>query len=576
MAPAKPADENYARIISVMSAFYNPKPLVTVQRYKFYSRFRRPDESISTFVAELRHLAKDCEFGTALENNLRDRLVCGVTDQAIQKRLLSEQDLTFKKAFEISQSHESAAKDIVTLQGSPPQVHQLADSVGSSCYRCGRKGHQQSQCKFRATTCHHCGKVGHIKPVCRSLKRLSDSIRSPSDLSRHDTFNRPNRQRSSESSNRTTNRSSRTAIKQITENPAQNEKYSLFNLPSNTRSPLYVTVFVNKTPLTMEVDTGASFSVVSKATYDYLFSSLPLQHCDVKLKTYTGKALPMFGQFVTDVQYKDQELPLLFIVSGKDGPSLLGRDWIYSLRLDWNTVFSLTDDNISTLLNKYSEVFNEELGSLKGFKAKLSVNDVNPIYCKARPVPYSIRSLVEDQIDKLVQQKIVEPISFSDWAAPIVPIMETDGTIRICGDFKVTVNKVSKLDRYPLPKIEDLFANLSGGISFTKLDLSQAYQQLELDDDSKQYTVINTHRGLFRYNRLPFGILSAPGIFQRTMESLLSGIPKVIIYLDDILITGISEDDHLHNLQLVLHRLETAGLHLKRKKCQFLVPVLHI
>ena len=90
MAPAKPADETYARIISVMSAFYNPKPLFTVQRYKFYSHFRRPDESISTFVAELRHLAKDCEFGTALENNLSDRLVCGVADQAIQKQLLSE------------------------------------------------------------------------------------------------------------------------------------------------------------------------------------------------------------------------------------------------------------------------------------------------------------------------------------------------------------------------------------------------------------------------------------------------------------------------------------------------------
>ena len=83
--------------------------------------------------------------------------------------------------------------------------------------------------------------------------------------------------------------------------------------------------------------------------------------------------------------------------------------------------------------------------------------------------------------------------------------------------------------------MEDLFSNLSSGTTFTKLDLSQAYQQLELDEQSKQYTVINTHRGLFRYNRLPFGISLAPGIFQRAIESLLSGIPKVINYLDDIL-----------------------------------------
>ena len=71
--------------------------------------------------------------------------------------------------------------------------------------------------------------------------------------------------------------------------------------------------------------------------------------------------------------------------------------------------------------------------------------------------------------------------------------MKADGTIRICGDFKLTVNKVSKLDRYPLPRIEDLFTNLSGGVAFTKLDLSQAYQQLELDDVSKQFTVFEMY-----------------------------------------------------------------------------------
>ena len=93
--------------------------------------------------------------------------------------------------------------------------------------------------------------------------------------------------------------------------------------------------------------------------------------------------------------------------------------------------------------------------------------------------------------------------------------MKKDGTsLRICGDFKVTVNQVSKLDKYPIPKIDDLFAQLAGGKMFTKLDMSQAYQQLVLEEDSRKYVVINTHRGLFRYNRLPFGISSAPGIFQ--------------------------------------------------------------
>ena len=139
------------------------------------------------------------------------------------------------------------------------------------------------------------------------------------------------------------------------------------------------------------------------------------------------------------------------------------------------------------------------------------------------------------------------------------------------GDFKVTVNRVSKLDRYPIPKIEDLFAKLAGGKKFSQLDMSQAYQQLLLDDQSKNYVVINTHRGLFRYNRLPYGISSAPGIFQRTMETLLQGIANVVVYLDDILITGSTDEEHLGTLEEVLTRMEQAGLRLKKSKCAFMV-----
>ena len=167
---------------------------------------------------------------------------------------------------------------------------------------------------------------------------------------------------------------------------------------------------------------------------------------------------------------------------------------------------------------------------------------------------------------------IISPVEFTEWAAPIVLVVKQDGSVRICGDYKSTVNQVSKLDNYPIPKTEDLLATLGGGNKFTKLDMSQAYQQLLLDENSRKYTTINMHKGLYQYNRLPFGVSSAPGIFQRTMENLLQGIPHVVVRVDDILVSGKDDPDHLANLEMVLSRLSTAGLKLRLAKCFFMQP----
>ena len=181
---------------------------------------------------------------------------------------------------------------------------------------------------------------------------------------------------------------------------------------------------------------------------------------------------------------------------------------------------------------------------------------------------------MEKKLARLETDGVIQPVQFSHWAAPTVPVVKQDGSIRICSDYKVTISLAAKTDSYPIPRIEDLFASLSGGKSFSKMDLASAYQQIVLDEESREYITINTHKGLFRYTHLPFGVASTLAIFQRTTENILQGIKHVCVYLDDILVTGTTEEEHLHNLDQVLSKLENVGIRLKRNKCAFMLPAV--
>ena len=112
--------------------------------------------------------------------------------------------------------------------------------------------------------------------------------------------------------------------------------------------------------------------------------------------------------------------------------------------------------------------------------------------------------MVDKELDRLLAEDIIDPVQYSDWAAPVVPVMKADKTVRLCGDYKLTVNQVAKLDRYPLPRIEDLYAQLGNDTTYTKLDMCHAYEQIKLHPESWKYVTINTSRGLFTYKRAAY------------------------------------------------------------------------
>ena len=125
------------------------------------------------------------------------------------------------------------------------------------------------------------------------------------------------------------------------------------------------------------------------------------------------------------------------------------------------------------------------------------------------------------------------------------------------------------VDQYPTPRPSDLFSTLAGGQKFSELDLSDAYNQLKLDPERQKYLVINTHKGLFRFCRLPLGVSCAPAIFQRVLNYVLADLKGITVFFDDVLVTGSSDAEHLQNLSAVFQRLKQQGLRLKKNKCSF-------
>lgn len=201
---------------------------------------------------------------------------------------------------------------------------------------------------------------------------------------------------------------------------------------------------------------------------------------------------------------------------------------------------------LEAVLQKLAAVFSKQLGEMKSIKAKITLKPENkPNFCQPKIVPYALHPKVEAELNRLTEMGVLLPVQFSEWAIPIVPVVKKNRAVCICGDFELTINTVLHIEHYPLPRIEDLFATLAWGQCFSKLDLSRAYLQMRVEEESTKFLTISTQKGLFQYNRLPFGITSAPAIFQRAMDQVLLGLPNVHCYLDDILVTRWTEAEHL-------------------------------
>ena len=265
LAPVKPTERTFAQLVELVEHHRNPKPSVIVRRYNFNSRMKQPGESIADYTAELCKIAEDCAFSETLEDMLRDRIVCGISEPQLQRRLLAESELTYKTALEIAQSWEAAGtntRDLQKSQASNSTVNRVvrpeqqskhnqgASSNSFTCSRCGGQ-HLASHCKYKQSKCHFCQKKGHLARVCQSKQHINPS--------------------SASGKTQVISRAPRQGRTLLVDSPQQHnnepDTYSLFTVTGHANRPIQVTVEVNSTTLNMEVDTGASRSLISETTY---------------------------------------------------------------------------------------------------------------------------------------------------------------------------------------------------------------------------------------------------------------------------------------------------------------------
>ena len=229
-------------------------------------------------------------------------------------------------------------------------------------------------------------------------------------------------------------------------------------------------------------------------------------------------------------------------------------------------------EELDDVLAEFPSVLRSEencIGETTVIEHDIELFDANcvPVHCRPRPIPYHLRDVVTEQLNKMLRLGVIRE-SRSPWSSPILLVPKSDGQYRFCIDFR-RLNALTKKDATPMPSVEDTFSLIGNAKIFSTLDLLSGFWQVNLSPRARELTAFTVGNRHFEFSKMAFGLTGAPGTFVRLMSRVLQGLDNVIVFGDDVLIYSLNFDDHAKHLRAVLNRLREAGLVVNMKKCQF-------